>query len=278
MRLFVLTALVMVAFAANSVLNRAALAGGWIGPMDFAFWRVASGALALALLVLARDRAMSLTGPRRVAGALSLSLYLLGFSAAYLEMDAGIGALILFGAVQITMFGGALAAGEPLPARRWIGAALAFCGLAWLLWPGGAAPVSVTHGLLMLAAGLGWGIYSLAGRAAGDPLRTTAANFVLAVPVCAAAWLLGRTGASSAQGVGLAVISGVVTSALGYALWYTVLPRLAASVAAVAQLTVPVIALAGGMVLLGEAVSLRLLLAGALVLFGVGYAVVPRRR
>lgn len=281
MKLFGLTALVMVAFAANSVLNRAALAEAEIAPLVFAFYRMGSGALALAVLVLVRDRRFSLAGPHRVAGVLSLSLYMLAFSAAYVALDAGVGALILFGGVQVTMFAGAFLGREAMPARRWLGAGLAFVGLVWLLWPGGGASGSLLHGVLMLLAALGWGIYSLVGRMSGDPSRATAANFVASVPICLAVFLIFPVAAdavpASAKGVMLAVMSGVVTSAMGYALWYSVLPRLAASVAAVAQLTVPVIAMTGGMVFLGEALSLRFAVASVLVLGGVAISVLARK-
>lgn len=280
MRLILLTALVMVAFAANSVLNRAALAGGAIDPLGFAWIRTGSGALALALMVLLRDRRLALGGPGRLVGVLSLTLYMLGFSVAYVALDAGVGALILFGGVQVTMFAGAVLGGEPVPARRWLGAALALAGLGWLMWPSGPVQVPVLHGGLMLAAALGWGLYSLAGRGAGDPLGATAANFILAAPICVAVMVLAPVAPdaapASARGVALALCSGVVTSAMGYALWYAVLPQLQASVAAVAQLTVPVIALAGGVAFLGEAVTLGLVLASALVLGGVALAVLRR--
>lgn len=281
MRLFLLTAMVMVAFAANSLLNRMALADGEIHALAFAAYRVASGAAALALLVFLRDRRLRLTGPRRTTGVLSLSLYMLAFSAAYVKLDAGAGALILFGGVQVTMFAGALVAREPVPALRWIGAAVAFAGLVWLMWPGGAAVPSLLHGSLMLAAAVGWGIYSLAGRSADEPLRATAANFILAAPLCFLPLFLlpvaPDAGPATARGVTLALVSGVVTSAMGYALWYSVLPRLRTSVASVAQLTVPVIALAGGVVLLGETVTPGLLAASAMVLGGVALSVVGPR-
>jgi len=284
MRIAVLTALVMVAFAANSVLNRGALALEEIEPLAFASIRAGSGAVALALLVLLRDRRLSLSGPFRVAGVLSLSLYMLAFSVAYVALDAGVGALILFGGVQVTMFAGAVIGGEKVPMLRWMGAGMAFGGLVWLLWPSGAVRLPVLHGGLMLAAAVGWGIYSLVGRTAGDPLRATAANFILAAPLCfavtalvALAPVLPDAVSTSTRGVVLALVSGVVTSALGYALWYSVLPRLAASVAAVAQLSVPVIALAGGVVFLGEAVTLSFALASVLVLGGVAMSVLAPR-
>lgn len=278
MQLLALTALVMVAFAANSILNRLALVDGAIGAMDFALWRVGSGAVALAALVWFRQGRFALIGPQRALGVSALTVYLLGFSAAYLALDAGAGALILFGGVQITMFAGALWRGEPVPQRRWLGAGLALIGLAWLFWPGSGARIGIGPGLLMAAAAIGWGLYSLAGRDEADPLSATAANFCLALPLCAAAAIAWPSAtAASSWGIGLAILSGVVTSAMGYALWYSVLPRLGASLAAVAQLTVPVIALAAGAVFLGEVVTLCVALAAGLVLGGVALSALPNR-
>lgn len=279
MRLALLTALVMTAFAANSVLNRMAVGPGLIDPFAFAAVRVVAGAAVLAALAALRG-GWQIAGPGRAAGVAGLSLYLVGFSAAYLALDAGTGALILFGTVQVTMFAGALAAGEAVPAQRWVGGALALAGLAALLVPGIGAVPPAGAAAAMVAAGIGWGLYSLAGRAARDPLGATAANFVLSVPVVAGLMLAlpgaGLAGATGA-GLALAVLSGAVTSGLGYALWYAVLPALGAARGAVAQLTVPVIAAAGGAALLAEPLGLRFALAAALVLGGVGWAIWPRR-
>lgn len=286
MRLFFLTALTMAAFAANSVLNRLAVAGGEIAPLPFAMVRLLAGAAMLGALILGRRglRGGALwpgDAARRVAGAVTLLLYLFGFSLAYRALDAGVGALILFGTVQVTMFAGALLRGEPVPGRRWAGAGLAFGGLAWLFAPGGGAAVSLSHAGLMGLAGLGWGLYSLAARGARDPLAATAWNFLLALPVglSVGAMLAGEgTGAgATAAGIGLAVLSGAVTSGLGYALWYAILPGLGAARAAVAQLTVPVIATAGGLMFLGEPVTARLAVAALLVLGGVALAARPGR-
>lgn len=271
----------MLAFAANSVLNRMALAGGHIGAGEFGTIRLFAGAAMLAALCAGLRGGLRLGGPGRITGILALLTYIYGFSLAYGALDAGLGALLLFGTVQITMFAGGLVQREAMPARRWIGAGLALAGLAWLLWPTGPAQVSPVHGLFMAAAGVGWGIYSLAGRKAGDALQATAANFILAAPpglVIGFALPLEPV-TIALPGVILAVLSGAVTSGMGYALWYTVLPKLPASVAAVAQLTVPVIAIAGGMLLLGEVLELKTLLASALVLGGVAVSVLaPRRR
>lgn len=268
----------MLAFAANSILNRAALAGGGIGALEFAAIRVASGALCLAVLVAVRGRGLALLAPGRAVGVLSLLAYMLGFSLAYLALDAGVGALALFGAVQLTMFAGALAGGDRPPPRHWLGAALALAGLAWLFWPGAAAPVPLWPVLAMAGAGASWGVYSLAGRRGADPLGGTAANFILAAPPALIVAALYGPALPDWRGVVLAVISGAVTSALGYALWYAILPRLAPSVAAVAQLTVPIIAIAGGIALLGEALTARFAVAAAMVLAGVWLTVAPPRR
>ncbi|MEZ5911793.1 MAG: DMT family transporter [Paracoccaceae bacterium] len=244
-RLVALTVLTMLAFAANSVLNRAAVGGGLIAALDFAHVRLLSGALTLTGLVLLRRVIRGGTvwpgWPGRATGALSLLTYLFGFSFAYVALDTGVGALILFGTVQITMFAGALLAGETLPRRRYLGAGLAFAGLAALLWPaGGHWAVSPLHAAAMALAGIGWGVYSLVGRGARDPLATAAANFTLGAPLAVVGLLLalfGSHGTLAPTGLILATISGAVTSGLGYALWYAILPALGASRAAAAQLS-----------------------------------------
>ena len=275
MRLFLLTALTMAAFAANSVLNRWAVGPGHIGAMEFACLRLTAGAVVLVALVVWRRGGLAWPGlPGRVPGVLGLSAYLIGFSLAYRGLDAGTGALVLFGAVQVTMFAGALISREAVPGRRWAGAGLALIGLALIAVPGtgGIVPLG-----LMALAGLGWGIYSLAGRAATDPLAATAWNFLLALPLVLPLGLTLGLDRPDATGIALAVGSGAVTSGLGYALWYAVLPQLGAARAAVAQLTVPVIAALGGAVLLAEAPGLRFWLASALVLGGVALASLPYR-
>ncbi len=280
MRLILLTALTMTAFAANSVLNRAAVGPGLIDPVSFAIVRLLAGAGMLAVLVALRrfssGGAIWPGSKGRIAGPLSLLLYLFGFSLAYGALDAGTGALILFGMVQITMFAGALLAKERVPARRWLGSCLAFLGLVYLFAPGSGANGSLGHAGLMAMAGIGWGMYSLSARGATDPLGATAWNFILAVPVAFLVFTLvpASPDAPSAAPAGLllAMVSGAITSGLGYALWYSVLPSLGAARGGVAQLTVPVIALLGGMVFLGEVLTLRFLLSSALVLGGVAFA------
>lgn len=283
MRLALLTALTMLAFAANSILNRMALAGGDIDALGFAIIRVLSGAGMLVVLVLIQRRGLPMFQPGRLAGALSLCLYLLGFSIAYVQLDAGLGALILFGCVQITMFAGAILGGESVPPARWIGAGLAMAGLGWLVWPAGEVTVPLMGTVFMALAGMGWGIYSLAGRKAGDPLAATAANFLWAAPVCLIIPIFLPVQMEpvdvTTRGILLACLSGAVTSGLGYALWYSLLPQLKATVAGLVQLSAPVIAILGGVALLGEGLSLRLVLAAAIVLGGIAFGLlVPQRR
>ncbi len=269
MRLILLTSLTMIAFAANSVLNRLALADGLIGASSFALVRVGSGAVMLALLVWWRDRKIYDLSEVSVLSVLGLSSYVLGFAYAYQSLDAGIGALILFGVVQITMFAGAMLKGEPPRAAQWIGAGVAFAGLAYLLAPSASAP-PLKGSVLMAVAGLGWGYYSLYGRRVLRPLQATAGNFLLSVPLALVAWyLVPDTVFATGTGVGFAVVSGAVTSGLGYALWYSVLPRLEAAQAAIAQLAVPVIAMAGGVAFLGEGLSVEFAVASVLILGGV---------
>jgi drug/metabolite transporter (DMT)-like permease len=286
LRLWALTALAMMAFAANSVLNRMAVGPGWIAPMDFALLRLMAGAGVLALILGLRQMRGGVvwSGWRgRGAGVFGLCTYLAGFSLAYLDLAAGIGALILFGSVQVTMFSGAVLAREHLPLTRWVGAGLAFAGLVWLVAPGGAE-VPLTGAAAMACAGVGWGLYSLAGRGAVDAVAATAWNFILALPVLAVGVLLLSPpdwGGMEARGVWLALVSGAVTSGLGYALWYGVVPHLGAARAGVAQLTVPMIAALGGALMLGEGMSLRFALASLLILGGVALAsrqsALPRR-
>lgn len=274
MRLFLLTTLTMCAFAANSILNRLAVDSGAADPAGFAVARVFAGALVLALLVLAQRERLPLINQRRIVGAGSLSLYMIGFSLAYITLDAGLGALILFGVVQISMFGFTAVTGAAPTLRQLAGAGIALMGLTYVLWPTGAVQVDGKGAVLMTLAGVGWAAYSLAGRSEPNALSGTAANFVVALPITGLALL--ATGADwhmTASGYALAFLSGGVTSGLGYALWYRVLPQLSPAIAAVVQLSVPIIAIAAGVLLLREQASFGLLLGAALVLGGIALAV-----
>jgi drug/metabolite transporter (DMT)-like permease len=270
-----LATVTMVAFAANSLLCRAALGEGAIDAGSFTVIRVFSGAIALALIV-ATLRSDSAPAGGDWLGAFWLFAYMICFSFAYLSLSAGTGALILFGAVQITMFAAGLRAGESFRPVGWLGLGLAAGGLAYLVFPGVTAP-PLTGASLMAAAGAAWGFYSLRGRGVANPLRATAANFLRAAPMASIAGLpFLRSVHFSPHGVALAVASGAVASGLGYAIWYATLPRLKATSAATLQLSVPVIAAFGGVVFLSERISLRLLLSSVAVLGGIALVLAQR--
>lgn len=275
-RVLALTALAMAAFAGNSLLCRQALAHTRMDPASFTTVRIASGALALALL--ARSRGGSPGASGSWGSALALFAYAAAFSFAYVGLPASTGALLLFGAVQATMIGRGLAAGERLRPVQVAGLVLALAGLAGLLLPGSSAPPAGAAAL-MLAAGVAWGVYSLRGRGQGDPVRITAGNFARAVPFALATSLVFARGATwDAAGFGWAVASGAVASGVGYALWYAALPGLAATSAATVQLSVPVLASLGGVAFLGERVTPRLALASVAILGGIALVIRERRR
>ncbi|WP_096701791.1 DMT family transporter [Magnetospirillum sp. 15-1] len=270
-----LTAVTMMAFAANSLLCREALRHTAIDPASFTLVRIASGALVLALLLRLRP------GSRRGGNwgsALALVGYAVAFSFAYLSLSAGTGALLLFGAVQMTMIGRGLMAGERLRPLQTGGLALALGGLVALLLPGVTAPEPV-GAVLMIVAGAAWGIYSLRGRRESDALAANAGNFLRGVPLATAACLaVALIGEPRIDGMGLAyaMASGGVASGMGYALWYVAVRGLPATHAATVQLSVPVITALAGAVLLGESLSLRLALASTAVLGGIALVVVRR--
>ncbi|NIZ61748.1 EamA family transporter [Sedimentitalea sp. CY04] len=274
MRLILLTFVVMLAFAGNSILNRLAVGAGDIDAMSFAQIRLAAGVVML--LVLCRQRQQSLSQPLRMSllGGGSLALYMIGFSLAYRSLDAGLGALILFGIVQITMFGWGALRGSVVAPGQILGALMAFGGLAYVLWPSGTVQVSLIGAAFMAAAGLGWAIYSLLGRQVQSPLAATTVNFIWAtVMVLPLTVWLADPAAISVVGAGLAIVSGAVTSGLGYALWYQVLPRLQPAVAATVQLSVPVIAMLIGVVGLGEVLSLQRFIGTMAVLGGIALVI-----
>ncbi|RKG75977.1 EamA family transporter [Corallococcus exercitus] len=270
-----LTLLALLGFAANSLLCRAALSGGAARSIDagsFTLVRLASGALVLALLLRLRRGGRGAPGHGSWASALALFVYAAGFSFAYVRIGAGVGALLLFGCVQLTMLAAGLARGERPRALEWAGLAVALAGLAGLTLPGASAPDAIGAGL-MAAAGVAWGIYSLRGRGSTDPLAATAGNFVRSVPLALALVLLARAldaaPPPSSKGLLLAVTSGALASGVGYSLWYAALPHLSSARAAVVQLCVPVIAAVGAVLLLGEPLTQRLLLGGTALLAGV---------
>lgn len=275
-RLIVLTAFAMIPLAANSWLCRAALRDTAIDAASFTSIRLISGALMLWLLVWLSGKVRS--GAGNWPSAFALFGYAALFSFAYMSLTAATGALLLFGAVQVTMIALGLRGGERLDGVQIAGVALAFGGLVGLLLPGLSAP-PLGGALMIIGAGMAWGVYSVRGKGAGDPIRVTAGNFLLTVPITALLSLLMIADVSvDAAGVGYAVASGALTSALGYALWYRILPMLRATSAATVQLSVPVIVAIGGVALLGEPITLRLVLASAAVLGGIALVILERDR
>ena len=276
-RILALTSLSMLAFAGNSLLCRLALQQSQLDAGSFTTIRLVSGALVLWLV--ARKFRGGQTGSGNWPSAFALFIYAAAFSFAYVRLPTATGALLLFGAVQATMISYGLYKGERLQPLQRIGLALALSGLLGLLLPGISAP-PLGGSVLMLGAGVAWGVYSLRGKGAGDPTRVTAGNFLRAAPIAIALSLLMlglQRVTLDAAGIGYALASGALTSGLGYALWYTALPALKATTAATVQLSVPVLAALGGIVFLGEAVTLRLGLASLAILGGIALVVLQKR-
>jgi len=278
----VATAAALLGFAANSLLCRMALRTGEIDAWSFTAVRLGGGAAAL--LVIARFAGGArVRGAGSNASALALFGYAAAFSLAYLRLGTGTGALVLFGSVQVTMIGWGIARGARPSGAEWAGLALAAGGLALLTLPGAEPPDALGLGLMALA-GAAWGVYSLRGRGSRAPLAATAENFARSVPLALVGLGVGFAASAphaphaSARGVGLALASGIVASGLGYSLWYRALPGLSATRAALVQLVVPVLAAGGGILFLGESVSLRLVVSAAAILGGVACAVLLRPR
>jgi drug/metabolite transporter (DMT)-like permease len=278
MAVVLLTAFTLVAFAANSLLCRMALTGHLIDPVSFTTLRLVSGAIALIPL----SRLVGESNPqKKMAGSwgsgFALFAYAAAFSLAYVSLSMGMGALILFGSVQVTMMGAALKSGEKLGAAQWLGSTAAIGGLVYLVLPGISAP-SPLGALLMCISGIAWGVYSVRGKGVPAPVAMTAGNFARSAPMAVLASAVAFSAVRlESTGVQLALISGVVTSGLGYVLWYKVLRVLTTTQASVIQLMVPVLAAFGGVVFLSEQLSVRLVAASALILGGVAIAVVTRK-
>ena len=275
-RVVVLTLLAMLAFAGNSLLCRAALKSTAIDPASFTWVRLVSGALVLWSIARLRRR-----GPTPQAGdwtsAFALFAYAAAFSFAYVSLSAATGALLLFGAVQVTMIGFGLCKGERLGLRQMAGLLCALLGLVWLLLPGLAAP-PLQGSLLMLAAGAAWGAYSLRARGRGDPTEVTAGNFARTLPFAVGLALIAMAHSSlDALGLVYSMASGALASGLGYAIWYAALPGLKTSSAAAVQLSVPVLAALGGVLLLGEPLTQRVVLASLVILGGIALVIARPR-
>lgn len=279
MHTFILTTLAMIAFAANSILGRLALIDNHgVASIDAASYtsiRLISGAIMLAIIMLIRTQDFKAKNINYIS-TLMLFTYAICFSFSYINIATGTGALILFGTVQLTMIMHGLIKGERPVLSAWFGIVLAFAGLVYLMLPGVSAP-PLSNALLMAVSGLAWGFYSLNGRHAKNPLTETSWNFITTLPLVLITVLIFQENAYLTQkGVVLAILSGAVTSAIGYSIWYSALPHLTSTRAATVQLTVPIIASIGGLIFLSETISLRLVLASIAVLGGVYLTIIPK--
>jgi drug/metabolite transporter (DMT)-like permease len=276
-RTAIFTALALVAFAGNSLLCRMALGPAAIDAASFSTIRIIAGALCLWLITLATRRGSVWTQGSWVSAAI-LFVYAIPFSYAYGLLTAGTGALILFGTVQVTMIGGALVEGERPRARQWVGLLVAIVGLIYLLLPGIAAP-SPSGAALMAVAGVGWALYSIQGRGAADPVAQNGGNFLRTLPMLIVVSALAmKLQHIEARGAVLAAVSGAVTTGLGYAVWYSALRGLTATRAALVQLLVPVITVTGGVLLLREPISSRVVLSAVIVIGGIALALSASER
>jgi drug/metabolite transporter (DMT)-like permease len=277
-RLVLLVALALTAFAANSLLCRVALRGTGIDAASFTGVRIVAGAITLLVIVWWRQ-----AGARRIPSgswrsALALFVYAAGFSYAYLQLPAAVGALLLFGAVQLTMIGYGIWSGERLRIPQTAGLLLAVSGLVGLMLPGLSAP-PLFSAALMIAAGAAWGIYSLRGRGAANATEATAGNFLRAVPFALALVLFAPLPlAADWPGITYAIASGALASGVGYVIWYAALPGLTATHAATVQLSVPVLTALGGVLFLGEVITPRLMLGSLAILGGIALVIGARWR
>ena len=279
MPLILFTALTLIAFAANSLINRGALIHELIGPGEFATLRVIFGGMTLFFLLAWRNKHIPKPQPIQIKGAVGLATYMIGFSYAYIGLNAGLGALILFGTVQVVMFVAAAFSGERLSIHRWFGSIVALVGLFILFWPDKNINLPLDSLGLMLLAGWGWAVYSLEGRKVIDPLLTTTWNFIYVFPVTLLVLLITVDGlVVTGHGVFLAFISGAVMSGLGYVLWYWVLPQLDVTIGALSQLLVPVIALVLGSIFLQEIITQRATIAAILIVGGVAVGSAYKRQ
>ncbi len=277
LKTFWLTSITLIAFAANSLLTRMALGTGALDAASFVLIRLGSGAVMLLLLTSYTHKKLTLKVKGEWLAALMLFVYALTFSFAYLQLDTGTGALLLFGAVQVTMILLGLRQGEKPHPSEWIGLLAALTGLVYLVLPGLAAPPLLGSGLMAIA-GIAWGIYSLLGKSSKNPIENTTANFLRSVPFAIGVSLVALPQLNlSTRGILLAIASGAITSGLGYALWYQALKGLSATQAAIVQLVVPILAALGGIIFLEEVFSVRLGIASLLILGGIAIAVVGRR-
>lgn len=276
LKTIVLTSLALIAFAANSVLCRLALGNEAIDAASFTIMRLLSGTIVLLLIVAATRNSAADTTKGSWGASFMLFLYAATFSYAYVSLDTGTGALILFGSVQITMILLSLISGARLHLTEWAGVAIAFTGFVYLILPGVTTP-STTGFALMTVSGIAWGIYTLKGRGSKNPLLDTAYNFLRTTPlVIILAIIAMNTLNYSTGGIVLALLSGGITSGIGYTIWYIALGSLTSTQAAVLQLSVPLIAALGGVIFVSEAITFRLMISATLVLGGILIVVLGR--
>jgi len=270
----------MLAFSGNAVLTRAALATYNMDPELVLLLRVSSGAITLLFICYLRKYSLKIFSNLHLKTAAALSLYLVGFSYAFTGLETGIGVLIQFGVVQLVMFASSFLSDQQVPKNKNIGAIIAFTGLIYLLWPSGDFTLDLTSSVLMAIAGMAWGIYSILGKNAVSAISSTTASFLISTPICLLFVLLLPNDSDfswSSTGALLAISSGSITSGIGYALWYYVLPKIPSTNAAVSQLSVPLIAAAGGMIFMQELITLKFVLSCILVLGGIAITIgVPK--
>ena len=275
-KIIIFTGVALIAFAANSVLCRLALGERAIDAPSFTVIRLLSGAMVLLAIISIKSNKTDSSTKGSWSASLMLFLYAITFSFAYITLDTGTGALILFGSVQITMILLSLISGDRLHITEWAGVTIAFIGFVYLILPGVTTPSAIGF-LLMIVAGIAWGIYTLKGRSSDDPLMDTAYNFLRTLPlVIILAIITVKNAHYSYEGVLLAVLSGGIASGIGYTIWYIALGGLSATQAAVVQLLVPVIAAFGGIVFVSEAVTLRLIVSATMILGGILMVVLGR--
>ncbi len=266
----------MLAFAANSVLCRFALVGQQIDSMSFSLIRVSSGAIVLSVLYFLNSKKSPIEW--NVKNAIFLAVYMIAFSIAYIKIDAGVGALLLFGTVQISMILYGILHGESMSFRRTLGLAIALTGIVILLLPGASAP-NLYYAAMMVISGLAWAAYSISGKTMKNPLSSTFANFVLAVPiVIIALFVIPHQTFMSSKGVILAVLSGGLASSGAYVLWYSIVKQIDRITASTVQLSVPCFAIIGGTLFIGEMLNIRVIISTILVLFGIILVIFASRK
>lgn len=271
-----LVLLTMLAFSGNALLTRAALASYNMDPELVLLLRVSAGAITLLLICYLKKYSLKILSNLHLKTAVALSLYLVSFSYAFTGLETGIGVLIQFGVVQLVMFASSFLSDQKVPKNKTIGAIIAFTGLIYLLWPSGDFTINLTSSVLMAIAGMAWGIYSVLGKKAASAIAATTASFLISTPICLIFVLLLPNNPDfswSNTGALLAIASGSVTSGIGYALWYYVLPKIPSTNAAVSQLSVPLIAAAGGMIFMQELITLKFVLSCVLVLGGIALTI-----